>query len=172
MFYRLSNAPFGNIYINNTPTILLQNVSETLSIPNITVTFPGGEYTVPSSGIYRISLRVYYNYVPNPATPNQIAFVHTYIWNNTLGTVMGQKFLTTIYPQSVSKEVSFDEVLPLSATNTYQLLAVTNVTPSPPPNPAPYGVMIQVLGQVPIPGSPSTTQPSASPFVFALDRLQ
>lgn len=171
MFYRLSNAPYGNIYINQTPTVLLQNISEFLSIPNITVTSPGGQYTFPFGGVYRIGIRIYYNYVPNPATPNQIAHVHTYLWNSTIGAVVGQKFLTTLYPDSVSTEVSFDEIVPLSAINTYQILGVTDVAPSPPLNPTPYGVMIQVLGQTNIPGSPIATQSCATPFLFSVDRL-
>lgn len=174
MFYRLTNAPPpSNIYIDQTPTVLLQNIAAFVSIPIITVTFPTGEYTFPSSGVYRIALRVHYNYVPNPATPNEIAHVHTYIWNTAAGgSVLGQKYLTTLYPDSIYTEVSFDEIVPISSLSTYQLLAVTDIAPGPPPlNPTPYGVMIQVLGQTNIPGSPTSTQTCATPFVFSVNRI-
>jgi hypothetical protein len=171
MFFRNVLSPLGNIYINTTPTVILQNGTDTPSIPSITVTFPGGVYTLPLGGTYRISIRVYYNYEVNPADPSATAYIHTYFWDNTNGQVVGQKFLTTMTPDTPYASVSFDQILTLAAGVGYHILAVTNITPSSPINPNPYGVLYRVLGQPVIPGSPPSPPPSTTPLMFAINRI-
>jgi hypothetical protein len=161
-FYRDSLAPGGDVVINaNTPTVIIQNVSSTPSVPPIIAT-GAGNYTLPSGGIYRVSMRLYYTYL-NPSTTT--AYIHTYLWDNTNNIVRGQKFETAIEPNTPFAEVSFDQILQLTFGVTYQVRAITNITSTPI-----SGIRLQVTGQPIIPGSP-TTPPSTVPFVLALNRI-
>jgi hypothetical protein len=165
MFYRIGGLIATDQHISPPATQI--QLALTTSGPQVAMTLTGTTISVTNTGVYRISVRASYYNQQNPALGESVATIHTYL-RTVAGTVLGRKFASSCSPvvdpatNQITPyiEVSFDQILSLTAATPFTVYAVTDkpqiyLSSSPYTNP----------------GTPNQPPDYPTPLVVAINRI-